>query len=230
MVDPSICDSPALANTGHHLSGTGVELADVVRRFGPEYRSQYGQVMMPSQKRALSDIAACCTEQLGGKLHQCDDCGKPFWCFHSCRNRACPKCHGKQTQQWLERREAELLPCCYFHAVATVPSELRDVFQRHQKCMYGLLMKVAAEAVKELCVKKRHLGALPGILAVLHTWNGQLGVSFRQACMNRFEASGIVGCRRRTLWRTADEYQEDRRPSCPAEGASTAIRAVAANP
>ena len=171
MVDPSLCP----ADTGDQPSGTGVELADVVRRFGPEYRSQYGQVMMPSQKRALSDIAACCTEELGGKLHQCDDCGKPFWCFHSCRNRACPKCHGKQTQQWLERRQAELLPCCYFHAVATVPSELRDVFRRHQKSMYGLLMKVAAEAVKELCAKNRHLGALPGILAVLHTSNGQLG-------------------------------------------------------
>ena len=41
--------------------------------------------------------------------------------------------------------------------------------------MYGLLMQVAAEALKELCAEKRHLGALPGILAVLHTWNGQLG-------------------------------------------------------
>ncbi len=171
MVDLSVCP----ADTGHHSHGTGVELADVIRRFGPEYRSQYGHVMMPSQKRALSDIAACCTEELGGKLHQCDDCGKRFWSFHCCRNRACPKCHGKQTQEWLEKREAELLPCCYFHAVATVPSELRGVFKRHQKYMYGLLMKVSAEAVKELCAEKRHLGALPGILAVLHTSNGQLG-------------------------------------------------------
>jgi len=69
----------------------------------------------------------------------------------------------------------ELLPCDYFHAVVTVPSELRAVFYRNQKSMYGLLMQVAAEAVKELCAKKRHLGALPGILSVLHTWNGQLG-------------------------------------------------------
>jgi hypothetical protein len=36
-------------------------------------------------------------------------------------------------------------------------------------------MQVAAEALKELCAKRRHLGALPGILAVLHTWNGRLG-------------------------------------------------------
>lgn len=158
-----------------HSTKTDVELADVVRRFGPKYTSQFGQVMMPSQKRALSDIAACCTQELGGRLFRCGDCNESFWRFHCCRNRACPKCHGKQTQQWLEKRQAELLPCDYFHAVATVPSELRNAFRRHQKFMYGLLMRVAAEALKELCAKKRHLGGLPGILAVLHTCNGQLG-------------------------------------------------------
>ena len=67
------------------------------------------------------------------------------------------------------------LPCDYFHAVVTVPSELRMVFRRNQKLLYGLLMQVSATAVKDLCAQKRHLGALPGMLSVLHTWNGQLG-------------------------------------------------------
>jgi hypothetical protein len=162
-------------DTGRQSSSTDVELADVARQFTSAYMSQYASVAMPSQKRALADIMACCTRALGGRLYGCDDCSESFWRFHCCRNRACPKCHAKQTQQWLEQREAELLPCGHFHAVATVPSELRDAFQRNQKFMYGLLMKVSAEAVKELCAKKRHLGALPGILSVLHTWNGQLG-------------------------------------------------------
>lgn len=170
MVNPSVGPSATVV----HASGDGVELADVVRRFGPEYTSQYGPLMMPSQKKALADIAACCTQEMGGRLHRCDDCHETFWSFHCCRNRACPKCHARQTQQWLEKRQAELLPCDYFHAVATVPSELHDVFRREQKYMYGLLMKVAAEALKELCAQKRHLGALPGILSVLHTWTGEL--------------------------------------------------------
>ncbi len=157
------------------LPKTGVELADVVRRFAPKYTSQYGPAMMPSQKRALADIAACCTEELGGRRYRCDDCKESFWRFHSCRNRACPKCQGKRTAEWLAQRQTELLPCSYFHAVATVPSELRDAFRCDQKFMYGLLMRVSAEAVKELCAKKRHLGGLPGILSVLHTWNAQLG-------------------------------------------------------
>ncbi len=162
------------ANAEQKLPKGGIELADVVRRFGGEYQSQYGHAMLPSHKRALADIEACCTKQLGGRLYQCDDCTESFWVYHCCRNRACPKCHAKQTQQWLAKRQAELLPCDYYHAVATVPSELRGVFRRHQKLMYGLLMRVSAEAVRELCAKKRHLGALPGILSILHSWNGQL--------------------------------------------------------
>lgn len=171
MVNPSICP----LEPGLHPAGTDVELADVVRRFAPEYISQYRPVMMPSQRKALADIAACCTSELGGRLYRCADCSETFWSYHCCRNRSCPKCHGKQTAQWLEKRGAELLPCSYFHAVATVPSELHGVFQREQKLMYGLLMRVSAKAVKELCAEKRHLGALPGILSLLHTWNGELG-------------------------------------------------------
>src|SRR6516162_5321367 len=164
MVDPRVCPSKA-----------AVELADAVRRFGPQYSSQYGHCLMPSQKRALSDIAACCTREMGGRLYRCDDCDETFWRYHCCRNRACPKCHANQARQWLAERQAELLPCEYFHVVVTVPSELRAVFRNNQKLLYGLLMQVSAAALKDLCAQKRHLGALPGMLLVLHTWNGRLG-------------------------------------------------------
>jgi Putative transposase/Transposase zinc-binding domain len=152
----------------------GIELADVVRRFGPQYTARYGERMMPSQEKALSDIAACCTSASGGRLYRCDDCDETFWRYHCCRNRACPKCHASQTQQWLQDRQAELLPCAYFHAVVTVPNELRAAFRRDQKLLYGLLMRASAGAVTELCAEKRLLGAVPGILSVLHTWNGRL--------------------------------------------------------
>ena len=156
------------------LPKTRVELADVIRQFAPQYIAQYGDRMMPSQKKALADIAACCTRELGGRLYHCDDCHETFWHYHCCRNRACPQCHASQTQDWLSERQAELLPCDYFHAVVTVPKELRAAFRRNQKLLYGLLMRVSAAAVQDLCAQKRLLGALPGILAVLHTWNGRL--------------------------------------------------------
>ncbi len=152
----------------------GIELADVVRQFLGDYMSRFGQVMLPSQKKALADISACCTLKLGGRLHQCDDCSKEFWIYHGCRNRSCPKCHGSHTQQWLRQREAELLPCDYYHVVVTVPQQLRHATLSDQKYLYGLLMRISAEVLKEMASDKRHLGAMPGILSVLHTWTAQL--------------------------------------------------------
>jgi len=151
-----------------------LELADVVRRFIGPYKEQFGHLMLPSHHRALRDIAQCMTKAMGGGRYQCHDCDETFWCYHGCRNRSCPKCHGRQTMEWLQSRSAEVLPCRYFHLIATVPSELRSLFLRHQKTLYGLLMKIAADTVRDLAAEKRFVGAQVGILAVLHTWTGQL--------------------------------------------------------
>ncbi len=94
-----------------------IELADIVRRFGDLYEAEYGNFLMPSQRKALQDIAACQTAVMGGRRYLCQDCGKDFWHYHGCRNRSCPKCHGPQIERWLEARQAEVLPGGYFHAV-----------------------------------------------------------------------------------------------------------------
>jgi len=151
-----------------------IELADVVRRFMGPYREKFGDLMLPSHHRALQDIVACMTEDMGGERYHCNDCNEVFWVYHGCRNRSCPKCHGRQMRLWLKSRSAEVLACHYFHLVATVPSELRSLFLRHQKTLYGLLMKTSAESVRDLAAEKRFVGAEVGILAVLHTWTGQL--------------------------------------------------------
>jgi hypothetical protein len=152
-----------------------IELADVVRRFKEDYVARFGQRMMPSQKKALADIAACMTAQMGGHQYQCRDCDNLFWVYHGCRNRACPACHGRQMRDWLQARQAELLPCDYYHIVATVPEETRHLFLSDQKFMYALFMKTVAGAVIDLTGDRKYLGATPGILMVLHTWTGQIG-------------------------------------------------------
>ena len=147
-----------------------VDLADVARRFGPEYLERHGARMPPSHARAIHDIADCRTEAMGGQLWHCPDCGQDVYVYHGCRNRHCPACHADQTRKWLEARQAELLPCGYFHVTVTVPEEMRPVMRKNQKDGYGLLMRIAAEAVMTLCRDPKHLGATPAILSVLHTW------------------------------------------------------------
>jgi hypothetical protein len=151
-----------------------IELADIVRRFLGAYQEQFGDLMLPSHHRALQDIAQCMTEAMGGGRYHCHDCNETFWCYHGCRNRSCPKCHGRQISEWLKSRSVEVLPCRYFHIIATVPSELRSLFLRHQKTLYGLFMKTAAESVRDLAAQKRFVGAQVGLLVVLHTWTGRL--------------------------------------------------------
>lgn len=156
------------------MSTTSIELADVIRKFGPDHARLYGSKLMPSQKKCLQDIVQCMTPTLGGCRYHCEDCGESFWRYHGCGNRSCPKCLGPKTEKWLEARRAEILPCPYFHVIVTMPSELRSVALRHQKIIYGLFVKVSADCVRELAKDKRYVGGEVGIMAVLHTWNGQL--------------------------------------------------------
>ena len=151
-----------------------IEVADIFRRFAEGYLLAHGAGVLPSHRRAIADIAACRTEALGGHLWRCGKCGKEVYSYHSCRNRSCPKCHTGQAERWLAARQAELLPCRYFHITVTVPEELREALRSQQKAAYPLLMKAAAEAIIELCRDPRHVGGAPGVLAVLHTWTQQL--------------------------------------------------------
>jgi hypothetical protein len=156
------------------MYNTNLEIADVFRAFEREYYERYGDVMLPSHRKAFCDIIACMTEEMGGHRYKCKGCEETFWAHHGCGNRSCPKCHGRQIVEWLEKRTDELLPCEYFHVIATVPSEVRPVFLANQSVMYALLMQVAARAVIELTKDRRFLGAEPGVLSVLHTWSSRL--------------------------------------------------------
>lgn len=151
-----------------------IEVADVLRQFGPGYLDKFGGRMLPSHRRAIQDIMACRTAALGGHLWHCEECGQTFYVYHGCRNRSCPACHTRQTQEWLAARTAELLACPYYHLTVTIPEGLRAVFRANQLLAYGLLMKTAAAAVLELAADPRYVGALVGLLAVLHTWTGRM--------------------------------------------------------
>jgi hypothetical protein len=151
-----------------------IEVADVFRRFAGDYLSAHGASMLPSHQRAITDIQACRTEVLGGRVWRCEQCNAEVFSYHSCKNRSCPKCHTDQTERWLEARKTEMLPTPYFHVTVTVPEELREALRANQRDGYALLMKAAADAIIELARDPRYVGGAVGVLAVLHTWTQQL--------------------------------------------------------
>jgi hypothetical protein len=133
-----------------------------------------GPRLLPSQRRALYDLATCRTAAQGGHLRQCDHGDQPQYRYHSCRNRHCPKCHREQTRRWLATHRARLLPCPYFLVTFTLPQQLRAVARAHQRVVYDALLRAAAETLLAVAADPRHLGARPAILAVLHTWTQDL--------------------------------------------------------
>ena len=151
-----------------------IEVADVFRRFGPDYLKVHGASMLPSHRRAITDLMACRTEALGGHLWRCTECSAEVHSYHSCKNRSCPKCHANDTASWLAARKAEMLPTHHFHVTVTVPEELRRVMRANQVVGYGLLMTSVTRAILDLARDSRYVGGSVGVLAVLHTWTRQL--------------------------------------------------------
>jgi hypothetical protein len=131
---------------------------------------KYGREMLPSHWRAMRDIVQCRTEDLGGHVLVCDECGEHTFAYHSCKNRACPKCQGKDADIWLEKRQIEILPIPYFHVTVTIPEQWRGIFRSNQKDLYGIMMKAAAAAITTLAADPKYVGGQVGIMAVLHTW------------------------------------------------------------
>jgi hypothetical protein len=151
-----------------------LELADIFRLHGEEFRRQNLSRLSGSQLRVLSAIEKCRTASLGGHLWQCDECGTQKISYNSCRNRHCPKCQRLDKERWLEERRSELLPVPYFHLVFTLPHELNAFAQAHPQWLYDLLFRCASATLLEIAADPKHLGAKIGILAVLHTWSQKL--------------------------------------------------------
>ena len=149
-------------------------LAEIVATYGKEYLNKFEGRMLPSHKRALEDILACRTEAMGGNLCECEECGYQHYAYHSCKNRSCPTCHSSDTKKWLEKREVELLPIRYFHAVFTIPSELRDIVRSNQKLLYAVLTRAAVDTLQKIGLDPKFVGCKLSMMTVLHTWTRAL--------------------------------------------------------
>ncbi len=94
--------------------------------------------------------------------------------YNSCRNRHCPKCQALTRARWLEQEAKHLLPVAYHHVVFILPAELRELVLANPAVLYDLLMRSAAATLRDVAANPKRLGALPGVLMVLHTWGQNL--------------------------------------------------------
>jgi hypothetical protein len=150
------------------------ELADIFRQFGPAYRDKHSEHLLPSHLAVMRAIEACRTEALGGQVYHCATCDETWYCYHSCKNRHCPKCQQQAAQVWLEQQQSLLLPVPYFLVTFTLPASLRDVARRKQKLVYNLFFRASAVALQALARDPRFVGGQIGCMGVLQTWTRDL--------------------------------------------------------
>ena len=151
-----------------------LEVADVFRRYGDEYRQQHAGSLSRDQLQVMTAIERCRTATLGGHVEQCDQCHHQRIAHNSCRNRHCPKCQSLARAEWIEDRQAELLNTQYFHVVFTVPDEIAAIGYQNKEAVYDILIRATSETLRTIAADPKHLGAEIGFFAVLHTWGQNL--------------------------------------------------------
>ena len=151
-----------------------LEVADVFRLSGTQYKSaQHGRLSL-AQLKVMSAIERCRSAQLGAHHLHCEHCHTDAIAYNSCRNRHCPKCQGSSAKRWFAAREQQLLPVEYYHVVFTLPGEVAQLAFYNKAQMYQLLFKAASQTLLTIAGDTRHLGAEVGTTMVLHTWGSSM--------------------------------------------------------
>ena len=135
------------------------------------------------QRKASHAIFNCTSGNLGVNISQCPDCGHLEFHNNSCRNRNCPSCQAVNKEIWVDKRRAEVIDAPYFHVVFTLPHELNPLLYCNQQLLYTLLHSCCAQTLLELSNNNKWLGATPGIIQVLHTWNQEMDYHVHMHCI-----------------------------------------------
>jgi len=151
-----------------------LEVADIFKAHGAAWRKANAGHISLGQFKVMNAIESCRTAALGGHVERCEDCRHTTIAYNSCRNRHCPKCQGNAARDWLQARQAELLPVPYYHVVFTLPAAIGEMAYQNKRLIYDLLFKASAEAMLTIAADPKHLGAKIAITSVLHTWGSTM--------------------------------------------------------
>jgi hypothetical protein len=147
---------------------------------------------LPGHVREAVHCLRCCrTAALGGHVQACPAGHIERVWYNSCRHRFCPQCAQLQIAQWLERQQARVLACDHYHVIFTIPSDLHVLWLAKVRVMAHLLFRAAWETISELLADPKYLGALPGMIAALHTWGQTLGLHPHLHCL--VTGGGLAG-------------------------------------
>lgn len=173
-------------------------LSTVIENHRAELERLHGADLLPSHRQALQAMVRCRRQGSDLMVLECPDCKATVKIPHSCGHRSCPHCQHHESQRWLEKQQAKLLPVTYFMVTFTVPAEMRPLFWHKQRVCYDLLLKTAWQTIDSFARRDPKLKGKTGAHAVLHTHNRLLGY---HPHVHLIVPAGVVNKKERE-WRT----------------------------
>jgi hypothetical protein len=125
--------------------------------------------MSPKARRVFAKATQCGTAELGAEVFASEN--QELILCHTCKSRACPSCGYRANVQWLRERWAALPDALYKGITFTMPNQLWPLF-RDNPPLAKALSALAAAVIKSHMSAKYGLRA--GVIAILHTFNGEL--------------------------------------------------------
>ena len=155
---------------------------EIFRAYGEDYRVNH-PFLTEHEKKVMRAIEACRTSDLGGRVEVCSQCGHTRMIFNSCRNRHCPQCQFMKKEAWISKKKNEIFPFQYFHAVFTLPQQLRPIAAGNKEAIYKLLFNSVKETLHGVASEEKYLGAKIGFLSILHTWGQKINLHPHLHCV-----------------------------------------------
>lgn len=163
---------PVVPKDSSHESTEAYSLQRILQRHWLGYSVAHPQ---PSYvHRAAQLLMRCKTAAMGGHVRRCPEGHIADVVYNCCRHRCCPQCAGLPRRAWLAKWEDRMLHVPARHIVFTVPQDLVPIWAHNKKCFADALFQAAKESLLHLLADPKYLGALPGLLGVLHTWSQTL--------------------------------------------------------
>jgi len=128
----------------------------------------------PHQWQVCHHVLDCRTAALGGLQLACDQCPAQAPLYYACRDRHCPRCQRRASEDWCARQQAAVLPVTYHHLVFTLPHTLNPWIEVHDRELYNLLFESVWATLSTFGADPKRLNGQLGMTAVLHTWGQTL--------------------------------------------------------
>lgn len=164
------------------MSRSHLRVADVLKQHWSEFCRNHP--VESHVRKVMDHLRDCRSAVMGGHLHRCTSCDAELPVYNSCQDRHCPTCQTMRKQQWIERRQAELLPVPYFHAVFTLPHQLNPLIKANPVRLLNELFSVVAWVLQHFAEDPQwKLRGQLGFIAVLHTWTQKLLPHYHLHCL-----------------------------------------------